>query len=319
VCQYREKNIIPAVLIVTMLLYTVAQDCAPSSVHFSSGIPDFSALLVATHQGVVRLYDSATGRDTGYQCQISKADPAPVTQARWRPFTNARLCSVFVSCDTTGTINWWQAQSKRNLGSLQLEDESLYSLDYAPDGSTLATCGKARVVTVLDDGSRKPVTVLSGHTNRVQSAKYATETIIVSGGWDKCVYIWDIRAGTAPVRDIYGPIIAAADGLDVNRDQILTATNEAESEPIQRWDLGSGKMMGGKSIRCASTFQAFGCLLGPPECVVGQANGIGEVRIGKKIITGLKGPAVSISRDEFRCAISSSYGVHVLKMKEFLN
>ena len=70
---------------------------------------------------------------------------------------------------------------------------------------------------VYDEDSRKLKATLkggtgygpkasAGHSNRIFSAKWhPTEAdLLVSGGWDNTVQIWDARAG-ASVRSIYGP------------------------------------------------------------------------------------------------------------------
>lgn len=54
------------------------------------------------------------------------------------------------------------------------------------------------------------------------------ENIIVSGGWDNTLQIWDVRAGHS-VRGIYGPHIAG-DAIDINdRQEILTGSWRPEN------------------------------------------------------------------------------------------
>jgi COMPASS component SWD3 len=57
--------------------------------------------------------------------------------------------------------------------------------------------------------------VRPGHSNRVFSIKFNPddENILLSGGWDNTVQIWDIRAG-ASVRSIFGPHICG-DAMDI--------------------------------------------------------------------------------------------------------
>ena len=62
----------------------------------------------------------------------------------------------------------------------------------------------------------------SGHTNGVYSLVWGDGgcamglDTFISGGWDKNVFFWDTRAGTAkPVRAIYGPFLGG-DALDID-------------------------------------------------------------------------------------------------------
>ena len=45
--------------------------------------------------------------------------------------------------------------------------------------------------------------------------------VMLSGGWDKTVQVWDQRAGPLAVRSLYGPFICG-DALDLKGDRILT-------------------------------------------------------------------------------------------------
>ncbi len=65
--------------------------------------------------------------------------------------------------------------------------------------------------------------------------------ILLSGGWDNTVQMWDVRAGHS-VRSIYGPHICG-DALDVNaQGHILTGSCRPDNA-LQLWDMGTGKLM----------------------------------------------------------------------------
>jgi COMPASS component SWD3 len=102
---------------------------------------------------------------------------------------------------------------------------------------------------VYDEETRKMELKLSaessaipGHTNRVFSVKFDPEdpNIIVTGGWDQKVLIWDIRT-KRPVRTFAGPLICA-DGIDIFEEVVLTGSWR-ESDQVQMWDLGTGKLI----------------------------------------------------------------------------
>ena len=108
---------------------------------------------------------------------------------------------------------------------------------------------------VYDEDSRKLKATLkggtgygpkasAGHSNRIFSAKWhPTEAdLLVSGGWDNTVQIWDARAG-ASVRSIYGPHLCG-DSIDISSDgtKILTGSWRPEDQ-LQLWDFGTGALV----------------------------------------------------------------------------
>ena len=84
-------------------------------------------------------------------------------------------------------------------------------------------------------------TTTAGHSNRVFSTKFVPhdDNMILSGGWDNTVQIWDIRVQHA-VRSIFGPHIAG-DALDIVDDEIITGSWRPEN-PLEVWDYKSGKL-----------------------------------------------------------------------------
>jgi WD40 repeat protein len=66
---------------------------------------------------------------------------------------------------------------------------------------------------------------LPGHSNRIFVIKYhpSEENIIVSGGWDRTIQIYDVREGRT-VASIYGPHISG-DSLDIYDDMIIAGSN----------------------------------------------------------------------------------------------
>ena len=62
----------------------------------------------------------------------------------------------------------------------------------------------------------------TGHSNRVFSVKFVKEdeNLVVSGGWDNTVQIWDTRIEHS-VRSFYGPHVCG-DSIDVINGQIVT-------------------------------------------------------------------------------------------------
>jgi WD40 repeat protein len=105
------------------------------------------------------------------------------------------------------------------------------TVDYKPDGTAFATGGSDCIVRVYDEATRKIKVELAGggtgepgHNNRVFAVKFdkEDENLLISGGWDNNVKVWDIRE-PSPIRSIYGPYVCG-DALDLHDGYILTGS-----------------------------------------------------------------------------------------------
>ena len=86
----------------------------------------------------------------------------------------------------------------------EINDElnQLLTCDYSPDGTQFCTAGSDTVVRVYDEQTRGLVIALEGggagepgHSNRIFCSKFNAEdpNLVLSGGWDFNVKVWDIR------------------------------------------------------------------------------------------------------------------------------
>jgi len=132
-----------------------------------------------------------------------------------------------------------------------------------------------------------------GHSNRIFSAKVLAddENIIVSGGWDNTVQVWDIRQGHA-IRSIYGPHICG-DSMDVLGGTLLTGSWRPDNQ-LETWDLLSGERQ--STIPWSLTNSGAACLLYAAQySKEGQGQFIGAGGSGAneaKIFDTTKGNAV---------------------------
>ena len=149
------------------------------------------------------------------------------------------------------TIQHWHVTSGKCLHVIRVDpDNHLYCLDYHPGGTQFAVSGKDRKVDVYDETTKSLLTSMDhgsasnpGHSNRVYCVKYNPDNpnIILSGGWDQTVQIWDTRVGVA-VGSIFGPYVCG-DAIDLDESGVVLTGSYRPHECLQLWDLGTRKII----------------------------------------------------------------------------
>mmetsp|Transcript_1719 Transcript_1719/g.3464 ORF Transcript_1719/g.3464 Transcript_1719/m.3464 type:complete len:408 (-) Transcript_1719:37-1260(-) len=223
--------------------------------------PDGSLLAVGCTDSGIRVYSSTTGK-LMFEIRCTKgADgvASPVTSIRFRDAPSLETKNVVMFTTADGHLRYWHATSGKFLGTPVVEeDNQIFAMDVNVDGTRVATAGLDHSVRVYDTASRKLVSTLSGgkqeagetsygdglggHSNRVFALKYCMlePHVLVSGGWDNTVQIWDVRVGSA-VRSIYGPHLVG-DALDID-DGVITTGSHRRYRAVQTWDMGSGQLI----------------------------------------------------------------------------
>lgn len=174
----------------------------------------------------------------------------PTTMVKWRPTNGPGITkNVLISVNANGSLQHWHTTSGKLLHTIYDELNQLLCADFKPDGTKFVTAGADMIVRVYDEQTRKLECELSGttsggpgHSSRVFACKFdkEDENMLISGGWDNTVQIWDLRTG-GPVRNIYGPFVCG-DALDINEGYILTGSWRAEDQ-LQLWDFGTGELI----------------------------------------------------------------------------
>ena len=74
-----------------------------------------------------------------------------------------------------------------------------------------------------------------GHGNRIYCVKFnkGDENIVVSGGWDNNVFVYDMRH-RGPVHAIYGPHICG-DAIDFKNEMLTVFANEFHDASFSRF------------------------------------------------------------------------------------
>jgi len=182
------------------------------------------------------------------------------------------------------------------------EDNQIYTISYRPTGDILATAGKDFAVRIYDEETKtltrtfqKGILAHSGHSNRVYASRWKRDdpNILLTGGWDSTVMVWDLRSKRA-VRSFFGPHIAG-EALDTQNDSILTGSWRAE-DPIETWDFGTGKRL---SCISSATLIYTAKFLSDREgfCVAG-GTGLSNLRVYNLGDLSQKSDPISIRDDD---------------------
>lgn len=224
-------------------------DC-PSEVFCVKYSPDGKLLAAGCGDGAIRVYNADNGKLV-YNLNVESMNQLPTTSIRFRPSSGrSKTKNVLLAVNADGSVDHWHITSGRRLHTVTEKDNQLFCVDYRADGSAFAAAGKDYKVRIYDEATKTRTAVLSagfgarshGHSNRVFSLKFkpSDPNIVVSGGWDNTVQIWDLRVESS-VRSFYGPHIAG-DAVDVCGDTILTGSWRPD-DALQTWDYGTGKLI----------------------------------------------------------------------------
>ena len=154
-----------------------------------------------------------------------------------------------MSGSSDGFISYWDTISGKSLGAINTRNDSdIHSLDISKSGETIAIGGKDCNVKVYDYGTRTLMTTLKainsaslGHCNRIYSIKFTDDpNILISGGWDNTIYIWDLKSGKS-IAHIFG-IHICGDSIDLKKDQMLVGTFDKENV-LQIWSIANRKII----------------------------------------------------------------------------
>jgi len=227
------------------------------SIEYENGIfcmkwsPDGQYLAVGCADGGVRILRGSDGK-LAYRLKTS--GNMPVTAMRWKSsLSNVGSSSCLMTTSSSGCIDIWHVQSSKCIYSINEEGNQIFAFDISPtpsgnSGYKFATAGKDKVIRIYDDETKKRVCSLErgfladqvGHSNRIFALKWKPDdpNILMSGGWDNCVLMWDLRSKNC-FRSIFGPHIAGQT-IDIQNDIIVTGSWRVR-DTIQMFEFSTGK------------------------------------------------------------------------------
>lgn len=208
--------------------------------------PDDAMIAAALTDGTISLYDFSTSSFIHSLSCKTESVPMPVTSIRWRPASSrTKARNILLATTASGGVFHWHAASGKVLNYMSFADNQVLACDYNSEGTSFALGCKNSSVLIVDESTKSVVLDLSGeggeipaHSNRVFSVKWINETLLVSGGWDNNLFIWDTRVGKI-AKYIHGPHICG-DSLDVQDEHILVGSYDIKAQ-LQLWNWKTGQ------------------------------------------------------------------------------
>lgn len=165
-----------------------------------------------------------------------------VTTLKWRPMVNTTF-KTLVTADSEGSLEYWHIPSLKKLFSMREHNNTINAIDFNRTGSLFATAGKDANIRIYDEETKSESQMLkkadwnhTGHDNRVFALKFIEDKILLSGGWDSVIHVWDIRTGKS-VKHMYGSNLSG-ESLDFQDGKILAGCYSVKNQ-IQIWDFNT--------------------------------------------------------------------------------
>lgn len=199
-----------------------------------------------------------------------------------------------MSANTYGELKQYKISDYSLISQIKEENNEIYALDYHMKNDIFATGGRDAAIRIYDESTKKQIHKLiakqwvsPGHTNRIFSIKFINDdpNVLISGGWDNSVYIWDTRLKKS-VDSIYG-VCLMGDSLDYKNGQILIG-NQKNKEQLQLYDYKTRNII--KIIDWESGFKMDGITVYTAQfsktnsdyIVAGASGGFNQMKIFSK-------------------------------------
>ena len=160
--------------------------------------------------GNVRIFNMMTKKLVcELNCNEESENQTLVQVMKWRPKMEGRTNNILMSA-CRDTIYEWHTPSRKIVYKKTFPDNTIFSMDYSNDGNDYALGFKDFSIRVYDGVKKSEKLKLGGHDNhkvtghmsKIYAIKYHKDNpkILLSGGWDGNVLIWDLKRKDSPLQ-----------------------------------------------------------------------------------------------------------------------
>eukprot|EP01065_Artemidia_motanka_P034928 TRINITY_DN42910_c0_g1_i1.p1 TRINITY_DN42910_c0_g1~~TRINITY_DN42910_c0_g1_i1.p1 ORF type:complete len:387 (+),score=54.09 TRINITY_DN42910_c0_g1_i1:80-1240(+) len=189
-------------------------------------------LISSARDGNVSLWSAAHG----YRVRQFNAHRGFALSCTYSPLGN-----MFASTSDDRTAKIWNVESDedRPVRVLAGHEHKVYASDFSADGSKLVTASMDRLLKMWDVETGTCTRNFVGHDKSVFSCACPHGDLIISGGDDRCVRVWDWRAQSSMIRVLPGhtKTVWSVRGLPGGESALSTGMDA----DVRDWDLGSGR------------------------------------------------------------------------------
>ncbi|MHB8645163.1 MAG: nSTAND1 domain-containing NTPase [Thermomicrobiales bacterium] len=204
---------------------------APGPVFSAAYSPDGTRIVSAGADGMVRVWDAATGR----QLLALHGHTGTVYSAMYSPDGKQ-----IVTAGQDRTAKVWGAESGKELLSLRGHSGTVISAAYNPSGSLIVTASADSTAKVWNAQTGQEMRTISGQAGPMSSARFSPDgSRIITASADGTAKVWDAATGKELLTITASNTVSFA-GFSPDGAEILTSSGNHEA---RLWDAATGKQV----------------------------------------------------------------------------
>ena len=249
---------------------------------------DGSLLVTATDDGLIRVWDTATGEQQGRPMRGHQGDGyygIAIHRVAFSPNSQH-----IMSSGEDGTIRIWDLETGFQVGRpirghkrILTDDISVYSAAYSKDGEYIVSGGSDGTVRIWDAVPGEQEDILFNSHSRIYGVAYSPDgALIASTGADGLIHVQHTETGEWLHTRERAKRDAALEGLVFTPDGTRIVTAESKGI-VQVWEVASGLPIGeplsGHGRDGQGGWNVYGVATSPDGRLIASAGGDGTVRI----------------------------------------
>jgi serine/threonine protein kinase len=153
--------------------------------------------------------------------------------------------------------------------------DTVYSVAFSPDGTTLATGGGDNTVRMWNPKTRQPIgPPLAGHSSSVHDLAFSPDgKTLATGGLDKKVILWNV-ATRQPIGDPLTGHTDSVESVAFSPDGKILASSSRDNT-VRLWDARTGDPLG--EPLTGHTFQVYSIAFSPDGKILASGSGDNSV------------------------------------------